>query len=165
MVEIPLMHGLVAVVDDEDAGQAAFHWRAHKEHGTWYAIREKRGPDGAKRQVRLHREILCAPSRLFVDHRDGNGLNNQRSNLRLADNSKNLGNMRKPRRNSSGYKGARWNSCHRRWEAQIKVAGQSKWLGYFDTGEEAAKAYDAAAREFFGEFAALNYPAPGQRAA
>lgn len=92
-----------------------------------------------------------------VDHRDLNGLNNVRSNLRLCTSSQNLANG--PRRvdNTSGYRGVGWDRQHRRWVAKIQVRGRTMNLGLFRSPEQAALAYDAAAREHFGEFARPNF--------
>ena len=97
-----------------------------------------------------------AYSTTAASDRDCDGLNNRRSNLRLATPSQNMQNSRIPSNNSSGFKGAFWHKRERKWQAQIKLNGKKKHLDYFDTVEEAAAAYDKAAIELFGEFARPN---------
>jgi len=99
----------------------------------------------------------------MVDHRNGNGLDNRRANLRPATKSQNGANRLIAASNKSGFKGVDLKKG--RWRAQIKVVGSKIHLGYFDLAEEAARAYDMAAIEAFGEFATLNFPSPGQRSA
>lgn len=108
----------------------------------------------------MHRQIMGLPqSRTpHVDHRDGNGLNNQRANLRIASVSQNHGNTRKPRSGRNRFKGVTRSTHGKPWQAQLKIAGHHYFLGRFDTEEEAARAYDVAAREHFGEFALANLP-------
>lgn len=155
--EIPLIGGIVALVDDADfeAVMAAGSWHADHNAHLIYAARNIRRPDGTPATQRLHTFILAAA---FVDHRDGNGLNNQRSNLRPATPSQNQANSRRRRDNTSGYRGVSLNKRVGRWVAQITVKGKSRGLGYFATPEEAAARYDVAAIEAWGEFARPNFP-------
>ena len=104
----------------------------------------------------LHRLLLG--SAVLVDHRDGNGLNNQRSNLRPATHAQNLQNTRKRAGTTSRFKGVCWNKKKQAWVAFIKHEGKKKYLGCFSSEEVAARAYDFAASETFGEFACLNFP-------
>jgi hypothetical protein len=152
MREIQLTQGKVALVDDADYAELmAFKWRALKQTSgvdRWYALRSIR-----KRNVLMHVH-LTEYSR--TDHIDGNGLNNQRANLREATKQQNGFNYR----SSSGV------SCFKgvspypydvsRWRAGIRLNGVRQHLGIFDTEEEAARAYNQAATEQFGEFAYLN---------
>lgn len=109
---------------------------------------------------RMHRHILSAPQGLMVDHINGDKLDNRRENLRLCTNSLNQAN-RKAVRGASPFKGVTWQK-HRgpsttgTWKAQIVVNGQVVYLGTFATDVDAAAAYNAAATEHFGQFAALN---------
>jgi hypothetical protein len=109
-----------------------------------------------------------------VDHANGDGLDNRRQNLRQATQQQNMRNSRKYRGGSSRYKGVCWKIRNQRWLAQIYVSEQDAsgvptkrklHLGTFTDQETAARAYDAAAREHFGEFACLNFPLPGERGA
>lgn len=111
--------------------------------------------------VEMHR--LLMPGVPQVDHKDGNGLNNQRSNLRDATNQQNHANEGKTRTyggkpTSSRFKGVYRHKASGRWHAQINAGGNHRSLGYFSDETDAALAYDTAAREEFGEFARLNFP-------
>jgi hypothetical protein len=107
----------------------------------------------------MGRAILNAPAGMIVDHRDGDGLNNQRENLRLCTHSQNMQNRRLQRNNRSGYKGVYWIKAQGVWAARITVNRVPINLGRFDTAEQAARAYDEAALKYHGEFARLNaYP-------
>jgi len=94
----------------------------------------------------------CDPEGV-LDHIDGNITNNRIANLRLATAVQNQGNSRKPRHNKSGLKGVSWHKGDQCWIAQIKQRDKKIWLGGYKTKEEAAAAYEKAAREYFGEFA------------
>jgi hypothetical protein len=110
-------------------------------------------------QTRLHRLVL--PGHKEVDHKDGNGLNNRGSNLRPATRTLNLANVQKRKKKcASSYKGVSFAGAHlgRPWRAQVCKEGLSRNLGYHSTQEDAALAYDAGAKELFGEYARLNFP-------
>lgn len=109
-----------------------------------------------RKRMLLHRYILQAPEHLEVDHIDGDRLNNQRSNLRLATSSQNKAN-RGPRKDcKSGYKGVSLHKKLRKWTARVKTPATYKHIGVFNTKEDAARAYNKAAIEVFGPFAWLN---------
>lgn len=116
----------------------------------------------------MARDVMNAPSHLIVDHKDGNVLNNQKENLRLCYNIQNLQNRRKQRRKtSSKYKGVSLRYTGK-WLAEIQFSDVESQkvrvrLGLFLLEEEAAKAYDQAARYYHGEFAALNFPGMGEQ--
>jgi hypothetical protein len=92
-----------------------------------------------------------------LDHEDEVKTNNKIENLRIANDSKNRANIKKPKNNTSGYKGVAWNKWNGKWAAQIGVNYKHLHLGYFEKQEDAAKAYDKAAKEHFGEFAKTNF--------
>lgn len=152
-IEIPLANGRgVARVDDGDAGLVAgFRWRLSGGYAVaWSGCRPNRVV------VAMHRLVLSAPPRVEVDHRDRDKLNNRRSNLRLATTRQNHGNVGRQSNNTSGYKGVCW-VPRRGWVANISDHGRLRHLGYHATAEAAARAYDRAALDVFGEFASLNF--------
>lgn len=170
MKEIPLTRGKVAIVDDEDFERLSkWKWHAMKNSGSgiWYAARAV--PAGTLKpwqtRLRMHREILGAAGKDVVDHRNGDGLDNRRENLRLCSQSQNRMNSIRSRRSRSRFKGVVAHAKTGRWRAVLTVDGRRTWLGWFDSDEEAARVYDAEARRVYGEFAALNFPVNGERAA
>jgi len=102
----------------------------------------------------MHRDLF--PGARMVDHINGNGLDNRRENLRPATNRENQGNSEKQQGVSSRFKGVCWVKSKGRWTAYIKTKKRLEKLGYFDDETQAAKAYNMAAIEVFGEFARLN---------
>lgn len=156
MKEIPLTQGKAAIVDDEDfEWLSQWKWSARKDRSIWYAVRWQKGRMNGKRILLLmHREILHPPIGMETDHKDGNGLNNQRSNLRTATNSQNQQNA-KHRKGLSTFKGVSWHVG--KWQSQIRVEGKRLHLGRFSSETEAAFAYDQAAKRYFGEFARTNF--------
>lgn len=109
--------------------------------------------------TRIHRLLLGATDpKIQVDHINGNKLDNRKKNLRLATNQQNQYNVGLRKDNTSGYKGVSWYKKGKKWHAAIRNGNKSIHLGYFKTAVEAARAYDKAAVEFFGEYAYLNFP-------
>lgn len=162
MKEILLDKGKSTLVDDEDFERLnAFRWYAHFHHGNWYARRSAYG-QGKHKTLSMHRVILNAPKGAEVDHENGNGLDNQRHNVRLVTGAQNQFNAKLRKDSKSGFKGV---SLHRsngkrtgRWKAAIKCQGRSIQLGVFVNPEDAARAYDHKAMELRGKFARLNFP-------
>lgn len=163
-MEITLNHGKKVLFDDEDAPLVAnYRWYATKHHDRYYArtnLAATRRPDGTRWRpyALMHQLILKTPPGYEVDHINRDGLDNRRCNLRAATRSQNNANSR-PRRGKK-YKGVfmRARLGSRPWQAAIKANHHKHFLGYFATAEQAARAYDAAARRLFGEFARPNFP-------
>jgi len=133
-----------AVIDTSDLAlvlSAPFKWSAayDKRHDTWYAQFITARPN--RRTISLHRFITSAPAGFEVDHWDHDGLNNRRSNLKVVTTSVNQLNRRGPSsRSKTGILGVSWNVAHRKFRAQVRIAGKEHYLGGFSTKEEAADA-------------------------
>lgn len=157
---IPLTQGKYAIVDSEDFERLHKHkWCANKAKKTCYADRTVRVGRNKRKHVLMHREILDPPDHLYVDHINHNGLDNRKANLRTATHRQNCYNRVHFKKNpSSRYKGVCFNRATEKWDVQIRRYGKCTHLGCFDDEVEAAKAYDKAAKEHQGEFAALNFP-------
>lgn len=155
---IPLTQDKFAKVDDEDYEDLMqFKWYAHCKHkyNLWYA---RTGIDNRKKLF-MHRYILqLQNSAVLVDHINRDGLDNTRRNLRIASASEsNMNRRKKSSPASSQFKGVCWHKQCKKWQAQIRVNGKLNYLGLFVDEIEAAKIYDDAARQSFGQFAYLNF--------
>lgn len=159
-VVVPLTQGKVAFIDPEDVQRvtSGYTWAAlRRENDVWYAVANIRGSRSAgrrgPRQIYMHTLVsgLSKP-----DHRDRNGLNNTKINLRAAEDWQNSGNTGKRKGTSSRFKGVTYVARTGRWAAQMHHRGHKIHLGYFTEEEEAARGYDRAAAAHFGEFAATN---------
>lgn len=160
-MELELTPRIVALIDPEDFDAvSAFKWRFVRIRGHNYAV--QMGPHAAGTPaVPLHRFIVSLmgldATGMDVDHINGDGLDNRRANLRVVTHAENLRNRGKQANNKSGYKGVHWHSRKERWVASIRAEGKNKWLGSFKSPQEAALAYDRAARLYHGEFAVTNF--------
>lgn len=153
MKEIPLTQGKVAIVDNRDYPKLARHkWCAGRYGDNFYALRDN------GRVVGMHRVILKAPAGPEVDHRNHNGLDNRRSNLRLCTRSQNSFNRAPRAHSTSQYKGVCWLKTRSKWQVSISVNSRFRYLGIFRHEVIAAKRYDEAAKAAAGEFAWLNFP-------
>lgn len=160
MREVPLSRGLVAIVDDEDFDRVTrLRWYAtpvQQRERRFYAITSV-ASDGRSRTIYMHRLILNAGAKQIVDHANNDGLDNRRANIRIGTRSLNNANARWAV-GKSGFRGVYQKSS--RWSVQIWRDGQRHTIGSFADKEDAARAYDAAALAFFGDFATLNFPRP-----
>jgi len=155
---IGLTQGKVAQVDDEDY-EWLNQWKWYHHDG--YAARKERGPRSAPHPIILmHRAILSPPNGMFIDHINMDGLDNRRSNLRICTAAQNNYNRKSHHTKSatSRFKGVRFHSRLGKWHAFIVITqGKQTHLGYFEDEIAAARAYDAAARLHFGDFARTNF--------
>ena len=153
---VPLTRGYVAIIDIVDLplveGQ---NWSALVLPRAVYAQRCE-WIDGKRTTVMLHRKILQAPPGLQVDHINSNGLDNRRSNIRLASRSQNAHNQRRSCKNTSGFKGVLFDMARGKWRAQINLNGRHELIGCFCSAEAAFSAYSDAATRLHGEFARVS---------
>lgn len=158
-MKIPLTKGKYAIIDPDDYELVSqYKWHAWYSSGNWYArtnywIKK----DGKLKCVSLlmHRLILNPPPDLTVDHINGDGLDNRRSNLRCATHAENVRNRHKAW-GASKYKGVR--KDRKKWRASIRKDKKDYFLGNFYNQISAALTYDKAAIEMFGDFARPNFP-------
>jgi hypothetical protein len=143
MKEIRLTQGKMALVDDEDFDLLnQVKWHADKYPNTYYARRMVW--IGEKRVCqRMHHLILEVPPHMEIDHIDGNGLNNQKLNLRVVTSRQNHQNIHTPK--TSYYPGVHWDSCQKRWISKIRYNGRQRFLLQTPVEEDAATAYRVAA--------------------
>lgn len=167
-IELNLLHGKRALIDETDIDILKYKWYADKlgkgPNSVWYAARHIR-LDNRESVQYMHRAIL---TRVFdrplqkheqVDHINHDGLDNRRSNLRLVTNQENHYNMRMKQINkTSRFKGVWWCKERNRWAAMIRINGKGEHLGRFEKEDDAARAYDKAAKNIFATFCCLNFP-------
>lgn len=152
MKYISLTKGKKAIVDNDD------FVRINKLKWCFtngYASKKFRG----NKNLFMHTLITDCPKNRKVDHKNGDGLDNRKVNLRICTQAQNIANQKLSRKNTSGYKGVsffKYGKRIRRWVAKVTVNYKQKHLGYFSSEKEAAVAYNKGARKFFGEFAKLN---------
>lgn len=157
--KVPLTHGHYALVDEGDfALVSKYKWHAGFFNKQIYAVALV-PVKGTKKwtSLRMHRLILGARKGVSVDHKNHNGLDNRRRNIRLCTDAQNSANMRKYSGTHSKYKGVYIDKrMKNKWVACIMVRQKGIWLGGFPTEKKAAGAYNKAAKLHFGEFACLN---------
>lgn len=154
-VQVDVGDGRVTTIDAGDRERVCAQlWRVDAYGPGLLYVRARSGSPA----IFLHRFILDAPDAFDVDHRDGDGLNNTRANLRLATRQHNAANARLSARNKTGYKGVSLtrDSAGCPFTACVVYQKRTIHLGYFANAEEAARAYDAKAVELFGEYARTN---------
>ena len=155
---IKLTKDAVTIVDDEDFEYLnQWSWRLVKDtkDKTGYAGK------GSRKQGRyfltwMHRLLIDVPEHMYVDHINGNSLDNRRENLRIATRSQNQHNRTIQKNNTSGYKGVKWSKRSNKWQVAIGINGTRIHLGYYENKHVAAKVYNDAALKYLGEFALLN---------
>ena len=156
MKEIQLTQGKVALVDDEDYDfLMQWKWHVIKPNRNNYYVRRVVYYGKKRTSILMHREIIKCDG-FIIDHISGNGLDNQKCNLRICKTEQNVLNRRKNINNLSGYKGVSWFKTHKKWRAQIQYKKIVYHLGVFEKRIDAAKAYNNAAQKYHGEFANLN---------
>lgn len=133
-----------------------YRWYADKGHNTYYAKTNIKQEDGKRKRLKMHQLLMRTPKGMHTDHINHDGLDNRRENLRVCTASQNQMNSRLRKGSTSKYKGVHWNKSKKRWCVRIKLNGKRKHLGYFTTEQEAALAYNKAAKEHFGKYANLN---------
>lgn len=158
MKEINLTHDKVALVDDEDFEYLnQFKWHIQKSGDTFYAVRTLWIDKFHGTTIRMHRFLLGVNDKLLVvDHKDHNGLNNQRYNLRVCSKSQNGANRKKSKPSSSKYLGVHYCNTRGLWVVQIQHNNKSYSGGLHKTEELAALAYNKKAIELHGDFANIN---------
>lgn len=134
-----------------------YKWRVKKGRNTFYAVTYIR--DGVRKyrsSYGMHQLIMNPPENLCTDHKNRNGLDNRRNNLRISTVQENNRNATKQRNNTTGYRGVDYNKNHKLFRARVNINRKSVYCRYFKTKEQAALAYNEAAKIHFGEYANLN---------
>lgn len=153
---LPLTQGKVALVDTADLPLIADHrWFAAKAREAFYA-HSNGWRDGRGFTIRMHRLLMQPPHGMFVDHINGDGLDNRRSNLRLVTSGENSRNQ-KARAGTSRFRGVSWNARSSKWTVIVCVDRRNHFIGQYCDEVEAARAYDAAALRLHGAFARPNF--------
>lgn len=144
-----------ALVNPEDyESLSRYYWQPYeRENNRCYAVRLDNG-----RIIYMHRIITNAPAGKVVHHEDGNGLNNTKENLQIVTVAENNRCRRMFKPASSKYRGVFFEKKSKKWRASVKHIGITHHLGSFENEEDAARAYDEAAKIYHGEYAVLNFP-------
>lgn len=161
MKTINLSNNYQTIVDDDDYDELnKFKWSARVDGNKVYAVRKGKPHENCS-QISMHRVIMnVCDSKIWVDHIDGNGLNNTRCNLRLATNSQNQLNRGLGKRNTSGYIGVSYHKASNKWRSTLVINGRSIFLGHFSDKESAAIARDNAIIMYAPNYGVLNFPKP-----
>lgn len=153
VVYIPLSQGLEAKIDLQDVGVVSqYNWHAKQKKNTCYAQSDIHTDTGKRSTMLLHRLLLSPPKGLDVDHRNCDGLDNRRSNIRLATRFENRSNQRTRLDSTSGLKGVSPDTRRHTWRARIGFRNHTYYLGTYDTPELAHAAYVAASAQMHGAF-------------
>jgi hypothetical protein len=155
--EIILTQGKVAIIDDDDYEYLnQWKWFANNKNGKFYVVRNITVSKNKQSSIFMHRFIMKPNKGMIIDHLDGNPLNNQKSNLRICTHAENMRNSKISINNKSGYKGVSYQEDRNNYRAQIKFNNKKINIGDFIDPIDAARAYNAAALKYHGEFANLN---------
>lgn len=160
--EIQLTQGKVAIVDDKwFSVLKKFNWYAKNHKGIYYAYRRKlKSENWTTDKIPMHRYIMLLENQditnKIIDHKNGDGLDNRKNNLRICNTAQNGMNRRKKK--NADYKGISWHKHANKWISSIKYNGKSIHLGYFTNKVDAAQAYDQAATKYYKNFANINFP-------
>lgn len=151
---IELTQGKFAIVDDSEFDNVnQFKW--HYDKTTGYAKRSVT-TNGVRKIVYMHRFINNTPDGMLTDHKNGDRLDNRKENLRSCNRTQNHANKRVGSNYSSNFKGVYWHKNRNKWVAMIRFERKGRYLGCYESEIEAAKAYNKAAKDLFGEFAKVN---------
>jgi hypothetical protein len=171
MAAIRLTQDKIAIIDDDDFERVSKHkWYYRGRYGSrvneqGYVLRTVRETGKKQTTISLQRFVMNNPEGFQVDHVNGDRLDNRKCNLRVATMEQNSHNSTLRKNNTSGFKGVYFKKANQRFFAKISINKKPTHLGYFSTAIDAAKTYDEAARKHYGEFATLNFPNDGERAA
>lgn len=158
MIDFVITNGIV-LLDEADLSAVLEHnWYAVRKGNKIYACTTLYDKNRSSKRYKLymHRYLKGAIKGETVDHVNGDGMDNTRCNLRKCSKAENARNSELSASNTSGYKGVTWNKNAKKWLAQLKVDRRHVYIGVFTDILDAAKAYNTAALEHFGEFARLN---------
>lgn len=157
MKKIKLTQGKSSLVDNSDYELLnKFKWQAYWDGYNWYAGRsDKKIKDKPRQTIKMHRVIMNPKKFQEVDHINGDGLNNQRKNLRLCSHQQNCFNRKRMISNTSGFKGVNWNKNSKKWIARIQINGKRISLGYFNSKEKANEIYIKNSKKYHGKYSKI----------
>ena len=158
MKRILLTQGKYTIVDDENYGWLMqWKWCVSKKHRSWYAVRgTERG--GIQKTYQMHNFIMPPPKNKEIDHKNGDGLDNRKCNLRICTHAENIRNQRtRITKGTSIFKGVCFEKQTGSWKAQIGFNKKSINLGRYKSEIEAARVYDSAAKNLYKQYAQTNF--------